>query len=136
MQSYFLTGNKPTQQNYEDLIQSSVNITDDNFTPVNETQVAAQFQAAVIDCSLGKSFFISVREDQLVVDAIQIMDGETYTIIFDQPTDSEYTVILRSSSFIQSTPFVMPAAYGSVSIVTAYAHNGMLYAYPQVDYLP
>lgn len=136
LQSYFLTGNKPTQQQYEDLIQSTVNIIDDNFTKVNETQVASQFQSAVIDCSLGKSFFISVREDQLVIDAIQIMNGETYTLIFDQPTDSEYTVLLRSSSFVQSIPFVMPAANGSISIVTAYAHNGMLYTYPQVDYLP
>ena len=113
------------------IIDSSVNTQDGQYISPKENIPEIGFGGAVIlDCSLSKNFFIQVTED-LEMDVINVQDGETYTILFEQASNSS-TVGFRPA-FKFNPAFEMPAGDGNSALVTAYGHSESLYCQPQVD---
>jgi hypothetical protein len=132
LKTYFQTGDTPTQGQFENLIDSMVNKTDDNFTKVNETELYSSAGTVTADCSLGKSFTLTLTEN-VIFDASNLKNGETYTFVFVQG-DGDYTVTLRSATFTTSAGFVMVSGGGNRTMVSGYCSGGRIYCFPQVDF--
>lgn len=132
LKTYFQTGDTPTQTQFENLIDSMVNKTDDHFTKVNQTALEISLGTASADCSLGKSFSITLT-DNVVLDCTNMVAGETYTFIFTQGA-SDYNVTLRGTTFQTTGGFTMVSGAGNKTLLSAYYDGTYLYCYPQVDF--
>lgn len=118
LELYFQTGDIPTQSQFAEVFESCVNITDDNFTKVNETTLVESLGFATADCSLGKSFRLDVTGN-VTVDASNMKVGETYTFFFVQASGGSAAVTLRSTAFI-SSGFAMVSGDGNTSMIQCY----------------
>lgn len=116
------------------LVASLVNTEDDVYTSPDETELEIGLGGAVnADCSTKKSFFINVNEN-VILDATGMKNGETYNFFFNQNNNSS-TVVLRNGTFVNSYSFMMPLSIGDKSMFKAYCHDDKLYIYPQQDIL-
>jgi hypothetical protein len=133
LKTYFQTGDTPTQGQFENLIDSMVNKTDDKFTKTNQVDLEIGLGGNVsADCSLGRSFALTLTEN-IVLDASNMVEGETYTFILTQGA-SDFTVTLRGATFQTTAGFTMVSGQGNKSIFSAYYDGTNMYCFPQVDF--
>lgn len=116
----------------EELINSSVNTTDDQFTSSAEGEGQIAFGGTVsFDLSSKRTWVLDVTEN-VVIDATGMKNGENYNFIFIQQGNTA-TVSLRPT-FLTSAGFTMVTGNLNVTMLQCVAHGGSLYCLPQSDF--
>ena len=111
-----------------EVINNCVNTEQDLYTSPAEAELEIGMAGSVsADCSTRKSFYLLVTEN-VVLDAVNMKNGEVYTFCFEQASDTA-TVSLRPA--LVSDNFSMVTGNGNLSIVQGYCHNSIIYLFEQ-----
>lgn len=136
LKGYFQTGDTPTEQQFSNLIDSSVNKTDDSFLPITPVSLDASGGTVSPDLSLSHNFYVLIEVDTIIGAATNMVNGQSYSFFFEQGGSGGNNVQLHSSYTQPESvaPFSMPPNFGNQCLVRFFCQNGMLHTLPQVNY--